>query len=297
MDASVVTDTEAAATTLRTHQDRVAADDTCKADLAAAASRRDALVARRTELASGAALADVDEDMARANAGRDAVARKVAAADAAVAALSLEAVEAVRHGRHSYRYRGDKLDALLRRARLAPATTTGNAAVAPPPLPAAGDADSGSGSGRGSGAAGAGAGAGTGAGAVAHQPFTWVLVDTAEGLTAAVKDLSGYAEVAFDCEGVALSRTGALTVATLLALDPADGSTTSCAAAAYIIDVHTLGARVFAAAAGPLLSGSRVLKVTFDCRSDSDALQHQFGVSLGHVLDVQVGVGVQGVGV
>ena len=38
-----------------------------------------------------------------------------------------------------------------------------------------------------------------------------------------------------------------------------------------------------------MLQSTAVLKLIFDCRADSDALYHQFGVSMQHVYDVQVG--------
>ena len=58
---------------------------------------------------------------------------------------------------------------------------------------------------------------------------------------------------------------------------------------AYIIDCLRLGSElVFTGALRGLLESKIVNKLTFDCRADSDALFHQFGISLENVLDVQV---------
>jgi ribonuclease D len=60
---------------------------------------------------------------------------------------------------------------------------------------------------------------------------------------------------------------------------------------AFVIDVQTLGKEVFQIRDGflqDLLENDTLKKVTFDCRSDSDALCHQFGVNLSNVLDLQV---------
>merc|ERR1712232_1313027 len=37
-----------------------------------------------------------------------------------------------------------------------------------------------------------------------------------------------------------------------------------------------------------ILQDNRVLKIMFDCRTDSDALYHQWGITLQNVLDCQV---------
>lgn len=90
--------------------------------------------------------------------------------------------------------------------------------------------------------------------------------------------------VAIDAEGVQLSRTGPLTILSIGGIDKT--------APIYVVDVQTLGADVvFTDATGSLkslLENAQITKVTFDCRSDSDALWHQFGVSLTGVLELQV---------
>ena len=61
---------------------------------------------------------------------------------------------------------------------------------------------------------------------------------------------------------------------------------------AYVVDVKVLtGERVFSSHKSSfrsLLEDPNVVKVTFDCRSDSDALFHQFGVTIQGVLDIQI---------
>src|SRR4051812_1927671 len=92
----------------------------------------------------------------------------------------------------------------------------------------------------------------------------------------AVTELNRAQEIAFDTEGVHLSRTGSLTLASFLVLGRP--------AVLYLIDVQVLGAqRVFSQQLPSLkavLENPNITKVTFDCRTDSDALFHQFGVSL-----------------
>jgi len=114
-----------------------------------------------------------------------------------------------------------------------------------------------------------------------------ILVDTLEKLTTASQDLATYDRFAFDTEGVDLSRTGELTVATIQGFQSKKKETPI-----YVIDVQILGCDV--AYSKDSLSLRSILedpskeKVTFDCRSDSDALFHQFGVSLNGTFDLQI---------
>jgi len=85
-----------------------------------------------------------------------------------------------------------------------------------------------------------------------------------------------------DAEGVALSRTGALTLLQLAA--------ESCC---FLFDVQTLGAACFGrGGAGhtlrSLLEDPLRLKCCWDVRRDSDALLHQFNVAVAGVLDTQL---------
>jgi hypothetical protein len=100
--------------------------------------------------------------------------------------------------------------------------------------------------------------------------------------------LGRFREIAFDSEGVKLGRSGPLTVACFLGIDCADTSDASCRTVAYVIDVQTVGSSAFIATFSDMLSNRDILKITFDCRADSDALFHQFGIKLTGVLDLQV---------
>ena len=89
-------------------------------------------------------------------------------------------------------------------------------------------------------------------------------------------------EVAFDTEGINLSRTGMMTVITMCLCDPCS--------IAYIFDLLALGPSIFEGrnSLRDILESHMVTKITFDCRTDSDALFHQYGVTLVNCLDLQV---------
>jgi exonuclease 3'-5' domain-containing protein 1 len=71
--------------------------------------------------------------------------------------------------------------------------------------------------------------------------------------------------------GIALSRTGKLCLAQVA---PSGGPV-------YLVDVTALGHDAFGPGRfGELLESTKVLKLIFDCRGDSDALYHQYGVGL-----------------
>ena len=107
------------------------------------------------------------------------------------------------------------------------------------------------------------------------------LVDDEAGLKDAISEIKGKIEqntlLAVDCEGVSLSRKGALTVITVATEEKA-----------YIFDVLKLGQNVFTAELGEILEDKTREKLMFDCRQDSDALWHQFNVKLTGVLDLQL---------
>ena len=120
-----------------------------------------------------------------------------------------------------------------------------------------------------------------------------VLCDTHEQVADALVQLSCLKEITFDSEGVDLSRTGPITLLQISATQPTPfGSLPK----AFLFDVLALGPAIFDIDAREgerctlkmILESNSVLKVTFDCRADSDALFHQFGVLLQNVLDVQV---------
>lgn len=108
-------------------------------------------------------------------------------------------------------------------------------------------------------------------------------MDTLEGAVKAVATLSKFQRVAVDCEGVQLSRTGRLCLVQIAGPD-----------VVYFFDVVGRGdvgwGRLLFEKGGlkGLLESEDVWKVMHDCRHDSDALFHQFGVRLAPVIDTQV---------
>ena len=56
----------------------------------------------------------------------------------------------------------------------------------------------------------------------------------------------------------------------------------------FVFDVVMLGTTLFDHGLRALLESTTIVKLFFDCRRDSDALYHQFGVQLHCVLDTQV---------
>jgi exonuclease 3'-5' domain-containing protein 1 len=108
----------------------------------------------------------------------------------------------------------------------------------------------------------------------------YTLVDSLSEVSGAVAELEKHDELALDAEGVDLSRDGPLTVLQI----GAHGK--KC----FLFDVKKLGADLFEEGLGlkGLIESESVLKICYDCRADSDALYHQFGVSLNNVWDLQV---------
>ena len=104
---------------------------------------------------------------------------------------------------------------------------------------------------------------------------------------------------AVDCEGVRLSRTGRLTLVQIASRpnsNPKTGPGGDGEGGAenepelLVFDVAT-EPRLLNDADAPLrklLQDPSVEKLFFDCRKDSDALGHQFGVELKNVLDLQL---------
>ena len=108
-------------------------------------------------------------------------------------------------------------------------------------------------------------------------------VDTEDALAEAVATIARSDELALDSEGVQLGRTGALTIATFSGIGTDE---------IFVVDVQVLGGdRVFAEVAPSfrsILEKPEIKKITFDCRMDSDALLHQFGVTLRGTVELQV---------
>lgn len=93
--------------------------------------------------------------------------------------------------------------------------------------------------------------------------------------------------VSFDAEGTNLGQTGTLTIVTMQGLRDREKESSI-----YVIDVLVL-TRVKVFSESPpsirsILEDPSVTKLTFDCRSDSDALYHQHNVSLAGTPDVQI---------
>ena len=99
----------------------------------------------------------------------------------------------------------------------------------------------------------------------------------------AIRAISAAQLLALDTEGVRLSRSGQLT---LLQVGTAERL--------YLFDVIALGTAAFAAAPPgasslrSVLEDVAITKLAWDVRRDSDALQHQHGVTLAGVVDVQL---------
>ncbi|XP_021765395.1 uncharacterized protein LOC110729912 isoform X1 [Chenopodium quinoa] len=82
--------------------------------------------------------------------------------------------------------------------------------------------------------------------------------------------------IGFDCEGVNLSRYGALCIIQIATSN-----------AIYIVDV-TVGGKELINACKPAIESAYVTKVIHDCKRDSEALYHQFGIKLYNVVDTQI---------
>lgn len=104
------------------------------------------------------------------------------------------------------------------------------------------------------------------------------LINTSEQIPDAVKDLEQHSVLSLDCEGVFLSRKGLLCIVQL-------GTPTGHV---YLFDIIVLCGEPFEKGLKRILESSSIVKIIHDCRRDSDALFHQFGVRLGNVFDTQV---------
>jgi len=127
-----------------------------------------------------------------------------------------------------------------------------------------------------------------------NKVYHHVCVCTEDELGNACDQLEHFQEFSLDCEGVSLSRIGELTVLMIKPLRYLNGEYLEpIQGTCYVIDVLALGGRSsFNTEHGKrlkaILESDSKLKVTFDCRTDSDALWHQCGVLLTNVLDCQV---------
>lgn len=116
-----------------------------------------------------------------------------------------------------------------------------------------------------------------------NTELKYILVDTEESFKQAVVTIAKCDMFALDAEGYKLSRDGELTVLTMLSIE---------SDVAFVVDVKVLGGqRVFSSEEVSLrdtLEDPLIAKITFDCRADSDALFHQYGVTLNGSIELQV---------
>jgi len=116
---------------------------------------------------------------------------------------------------------------------------------------------------------------------LSHHPSVPVIyVETIEQMVSSVRELSTCSTLSFDTEGISLSRTGTMTLAHAF-----DGRKV------FIFDLLALGNVLFASTTPSLkqiLESATITKLMYDCRADSDALFHQYGVNMDGVIDLQV---------
>lgn len=119
-----------------------------------------------------------------------------------------------------------------------------------------------------------------------------IIVDTLEVCTAACSYLSQQPEIAVDLEGDNLGRTGKISlvqIATPSSEGPPALESGGTNNKVFIFDVIALGVPT---ALRDLLSNNNAAgsprKLMFDCRSDADALSHQFQTEIANVFDMQV---------
>lgn len=89
-------------------------------------------------------------------------------------------------------------------------------------------------------------------------------------------------EITFDTKGVNLSRTGRMTVISISLCTPCS---VTC-----LLDLVSIGPSIFSGKSSlkELLESNTIQKMSYDCRIDSNAVFHQYGVKLRNVLDLQV---------
>lgn len=113
------------------------------------------------------------------------------------------------------------------------------------------------------------------------SPAPTVIIEDSGVVMTAVTELMKSSRIAVDCEGVALSRTGRLTLMQV-----------ASERAVYIFDIAVGGRALFDAGLRLLLESPKCIKVMHDCRHDCDALKHQFDVHLAPVADTQISFAV-----
>ena len=112
-------------------------------------------------------------------------------------------------------------------------------------------------------------------------------MDSSETLSRCRLALLGHPLLALDCEGVDLGRRGEISLIQIATRE-------EC----FIIDVQGTSdlQRTFTwntdvvAVVKPVLEDKKVCKIMHDCKADSDALYHLFGIKLQNVHDTQVAI-------
>ena len=102
---------------------------------------------------------------------------------------------------------------------------------------------------------------------------------TPEAFTQCVLELKRAKVIAYECEGVRLSRTGKITLLQI-----------AIPKKIFLIDVMTIGGKEVFIDGGlkDIIESEEILKLAYDVRMDSDALFHQHDVVLKNVLDLQL---------
>ncbi|VDI43212.1 exonuclease 3'-5' domain-containing protein 1 [Mytilus galloprovincialis] len=114
-----------------------------------------------------------------------------------------------------------------------------------------------------------------------NETSSYKYIDTKGKFSSAINELNDKIKdgktIAFDCEGVDLSRFGCVTMVNIGTRDMV-----------YLIDVLKIGDSVFDDGLRSVLENNTIEKLMFDCREDADALFHLHKVNLDGVLDVQL---------
>eukprot|EP00057_Strongylocentrotus_purpuratus_P004816 XP_003729510.1 PREDICTED: uncharacterized protein LOC100893986 [Strongylocentrotus purpuratus] len=84
--------------------------------------------------------------------------------------------------------------------------------------------------------------------------------------------------VALDCEGCSLSKTGRLTLVQIATME----------GKVYLFDVYRCPYLFHDGLLADFLESEAVLKVIHDCRKDTAALYHQFGITLTNIFDTSI---------
>jgi len=117
---------------------------------------------------------------------------------------------------------------------------------------------------------------------IMKSQFKAHLIDSKELMTSALKAIFAENLVAIDCEGIELGRNGKLCLIQV-------GLRNS---EIYLFDITVLGSDAFEHFDNLSLKGflesKNVKKIMFDPRNDSDALYHQYNISLENVYDLQL---------